>query len=87
MARAVGEHRPLCVGAADRPVGSMVWELATRLENLGRVQEQVRSAIEDEADDPAALDHLFAAVAKVNPRPAADKVRPLARFIEPEPGM
>lgn len=86
MARAVGVSGSRA-RAAEGPVASMLRELAARLEELGRVQEQVRSAVEDEADDLTALDRLFAAVAKVNPRHAADRIRFLARFIESEAGM
>jgi hypothetical protein len=52
--------------------------LATRLEELGDAQERARTAVEDDADRFVAFDRLFAAVALVNPRHTADKLRNLA---------
>lgn len=86
MAKAVGTHGPR-IDAADVPVASALLELATTLEDLGRAQEHVRSAVESSVDHMALLDHLFAAVAKLNPRHAADQVRFLASSIGSEPCM
>lgn len=72
--------------AAGRPVPAVqekaAWddaelrELAARLEDLARIQEEDRSAVgDDEANYGIALEQLFAAVAHLNPLRGAGVIR------------
>lgn len=76
--------------AAGRPVPAVqekaAWddaeltELAARLEDLGRAQDEVRSAVgDDEPDYAVAFEQLFAAVARLNPLRAAAVIRTRAQ--------
>lgn len=60
-------------------------EAATRLENLAHTYEEVRRSVaEDAAHSASAFDQLFTAVALLNPRHAADTIRKVTGFVEPD---
>ncbi len=78
-AKAAGRHLPVEREAPPRNDGELV-DLAARLENLARAQDEARDALADgELDDAAAYGQLFAAVARLNPRYAAGVLRTLAQ--------
>jgi hypothetical protein len=55
-------------------------ELAARLEDLARAQDEARGAVgDDEASHAAAFEQLFAAVARLNPRRGAGVIRTRAQ--------
>ena len=79
MAKAVGRRIP--VGRESPPAnrGELI-ELATRLEDLARAQDDARGAINaSEPNYAPALERLFLAVARLNPLHAADAFRTLAQ--------
>lgn len=54
-------------------------DLAARLEDLARAQEEARGTVgDDEADYAAAFEQLFTAVARLNPLRVAAVIRTLA---------
>ncbi len=58
-------------------------ELAARLEDLARAQDEARSAVgDDEASYAAAFEQLFVAVARLNPLRGAGVIRTRAQPLE-----
>ncbi len=78
MAKAAG--RPVAaVQEEAAPNDAQLRELAARLEDLARAQEEARGTVgDDEADYAAAFEQLFAAVARLNPLRGAAVIRTLA---------
>ncbi len=73
----------LAAPATQLPDG--LQEAATRLENLARTVDEVRRSLAEDAVHPAgAFDQLFSAVALLNPQHAADTIRKVAGFVEPD---
>ena len=67
MAKAAGRPVPAVQEKAARNHAELM-ELAARLEDLARAQEEARSAVgDDEASYAAAFEQLFVAVARLNP--------------------
>jgi len=63
-------------GVGQLPHGARLDELASKLEDLARAQDEARSrAGDDEPDYVAAFGRLFTAVARLNPLHAATEVR------------
>lgn len=81
MAKAVGAggHVPIERERAPRKDRELM-ELAARLEDLARAQEEARGAVSDgEPNCAAAFERLFAAVTRLNPLYATSAIRTLAQ--------
>jgi hypothetical protein len=79
MAKAAGRHVPTEGKARPRKAGELL-ELAARLEDLARAQEEARGAAgDDEPNYAVAFERLFVAVARLNPLNAAGTIRTLAQ--------
>jgi hypothetical protein len=79
MAKAARRHLPAERQGPPRNEGELL-ELAARLENLARAQDETRDALADgESNDAVACGRLFAAVARLNPLYAAGVLRTLAQ--------
>ncbi|MDA8381361.1 MAG: hypothetical protein M0020_11210 [Actinomycetota bacterium] len=79
MAKAAGRCLPAERQVPPRNDGELM-DLAARLENLARAQDEARDALGDgESNDAVARGRLFAAVARLNPRYAAGIIRTLAQ--------
>jgi hypothetical protein len=77
MAKAAGRHLPVKRETPPRNGGELL-ELAARLENLARAQDEARETLgDDEANYAVAFKQLFAAVARLNPLYAAGVLRML----------
>jgi hypothetical protein len=80
MAKAAGRSVsvPVEVKPAPQDDGELV-EIAARLADLGRAQEEARGAIgENDPNYAAAFERLFIAVARLNPMHAVETIRALA---------
>ena len=77
MAKAARRRLPVEWEAPPRNEGEML-ELAARLENLARAQDETRDALGD-GGSAVACGRLFAAFALLNPRHAAGVLRTLAQ--------
>ncbi len=79
MAKAAGRPFPVASETLSRNDDDDLMELATRLSDLARAQEEARWAVgEDDPNYAAAFERLFIAVARLNPMHAADAIRALA---------
>ena len=78
MAKAAARRLPAAREAPPRNDGELM-DLAARLEDLARAQEEARGTVgDDEADYAAAFEQLFAAVARLNPLRVAAVIRTVA---------
>ncbi len=77
MAKAAGRRLPVEGEVPSQNDGELM-DLAGRLENLARAQDETRDALGDGAS-AVACGRLFAAVALLNPRHAAGVLRTLAQ--------
>jgi hypothetical protein len=79
MAKAAGRPVPAVQEKAARNHAELM-ELAARLEDLARAQDEARSAVgDDEPNYAVAFEQLFAAVARLNPRRGAGVIRTRAQ--------
>jgi uncharacterized protein YhdP len=79
MAKAARRRLPVEWEAPPRNEGELL-ELAARLENLARAQDEARDALgTGESNAAVACGRLFAAVARLNPLYAAGVLRTLAQ--------
>lgn len=91
MAKAVGRPSPVDVKTAPRDHLEIV-ELAARLVELGRAQEEARDAVgESDPNYAAAFERLFIAVARLNPSERLRSLRSLERAtwrpVDEPPGL